>query len=57
MEEIKATKVCTKCGIEKPISDFGKCSRNKDGLLVCLQRVYQQEAKRISQQDSKESVH
>lgn len=36
MEEIKTTKVCTKCGIEKPISDFHKCSRNKDGhLVVC----------------------
>mgnify|MGYP003414767032 CR=1 FL=1 len=34
MEEIKTTKVCTKCGIEKPISDFGKYSRNKDGLSV-----------------------
>lgn len=32
MEEI-VTKVCTACGKEKPLSDFGKCSREKDGHL------------------------
>ena len=26
------TKVCSKCGIEKPIEMFGKCESNKDKL-------------------------
>lgn len=26
------TKKCTKCGRELPLSEFGKCARNKDGL-------------------------
>ena len=26
------TKICTKCGIEKDIIEFGKCRTNKDGL-------------------------
>ena len=36
MEEVKTTKVCTKCGTEKPISDYHKSTRSKDGhLSVC----------------------
>lgn len=30
MEE--KTKICKRCGIEKPVSEFHKTSRNKDGL-------------------------
>ena len=26
------TKICSNCGQEKPISEFPKCKRNKDGL-------------------------
>lgn len=26
-------RTCTKCGIEKPFSEFYKCSRNKSGII------------------------
>ena len=32
MEE--KTKRCSKCGIEKPVSQFSKNSSHKDGLLL-----------------------
>lgn len=32
------SKVCTKCGVEKPLSEFGKSKNTKDGKTVwCLQ--------------------
>lgn len=31
MEEIE-TKVCTKCGVEKPLTEFGKNKNSKDGM-------------------------
>jgi ferredoxin len=43
------TKVCSKCGIRKPVAEFSKSSKNKDGLRyfckscisVCSQKYYQ----------------
>jgi hypothetical protein len=32
MSESIISKTCTKCGTEKPISEFHRCTRNKDGL-------------------------
>lgn len=29
------TKICTKCGLEKPLEEFVKRSRNKDGHASC----------------------
>ena len=49
MEEKKATKVCTKCGMEKPISEFGLNPKMKDG--------YKSECKSCATEYAREYYH
>ena len=46
-------KVCTKCGISKPLSAFNKHKKNKDGLRThcktCRVEYYQQNKERIAE--------
>ena len=44
------TKKCSRCKVEKDISEFGKLKRNKDGLAcackVCMQPIYRANSKK-----------
>lgn len=43
-------KICTKCGVEKPLEEFHKCSRNKDGkdsaCIKCVNAGHQSRRKK-----------
>ena len=57
------TKVCNKCGKEKPISEFSKNSRKRDGLQTACKecmaeynRLHYQKNKEIYSAKAKENV-
>ena len=48
MEELKKTKVCSCCKIEKPLEEFDICRKNKDGRQCkCKEcrKIYRQQNK------------
>lgn len=51
------SKICSKCGIEKPLTEFHKQQRNKDGLRhwckECRRRYYQANRKQQGVYDRK----
>ena len=54
---MEPSKVCTKCGREKPLSEFGKQTRNKDGLSYhcrLCRRIYNKRWRDLNRDKEKE---
>lgn len=42
---IRVLKLCTTCGVDKPLDCFGKQSKNKDGLKYCCKSCFKKRNK------------